>query len=147
VKNKGFTLIELLVVIAIIGILSTIVLVSVNTARNKANDVAIKAAVKQTRNVAELIYNDASPNSYAILCDGSGALNVAVGTNPNYYVQEGNIKTSISNNGGSVSAICWASASAYCVQSTLKTSGSWCVDSKGNAGSTATCATGNIECD
>jgi prepilin-type N-terminal cleavage/methylation domain-containing protein len=57
-KNKGFTLIELLVVIAIIGILSSVVLASLNTARGKGSNAAIKSQLAAIRPQAEIFYDN-----------------------------------------------------------------------------------------
>jgi len=62
-KQKGFTLIELLVVIAIIGILATIVMVSLNTARAKARDARRISDIRQLQ-LALQMYYDAN-GSYA----------------------------------------------------------------------------------
>ena len=55
--EKGFTLIELLVVIAIIGILATIVMVSLNTARSKARDVRRVSDIRQMQLALQMYYD------------------------------------------------------------------------------------------
>ncbi len=57
-RYTGFTLIELLVVIAIIGILASIILVSLNSARSKSRDAARMETVHQIQNALELYYSD-----------------------------------------------------------------------------------------
>lgn len=56
--NKGFTLIELLVVIAIIGILASVILASLNSARTKARDAALISGIQQVKTALELYYDD-----------------------------------------------------------------------------------------
>lgn len=62
-NNKGFTLIELLVVVAIIGLLSSVVLASLNGARVKARDAAVKSELIQLRNLIELDRSESSDYS------------------------------------------------------------------------------------
>ncbi len=57
-RKKGFTLIELLVVIAIIGLLSTLAVVALGSAREKARDSKRLSDLKQVQVALELYYTD-----------------------------------------------------------------------------------------
>ncbi|MBU1291944.1 type II secretion system GspH family protein [Patescibacteria group bacterium] len=91
-KSKGFTLIELLVVITIIGLLASIVLVSLNSARAKARDARRVADLYQIVLALELYYdtNGTYPNpgwGWRSECPSWGgftANNVIPGLTPNY---------------------------------------------------------------
>ncbi len=56
--KNGFTLIELLVVIAIIGVLSTVVLASLNTARARARDSARISNIKQVQSALAMYHSE-----------------------------------------------------------------------------------------
>lgn len=83
-KNKGFTLIELLVVIAIIGLLASVVLLALNSARAKSRDAKRLADVRQLASAFEMYFND--NNSYPTYSGAAGTLSVdtAPGLAPDY---------------------------------------------------------------
>lgn len=78
-KQKGFTLIELLVVIAIIGLLSTLAMVSLNNARQKAQDARRMSDLKQLSTAMELYYSENGTYPAGGVCDAAGVVALAAG--------------------------------------------------------------------
>ena len=113
---KGFTLIELLVVIAIIGILASVVLASLNTAREKGADANIRSNINNMRAQAELYY-DSNSLSYTNLCIQPELLSA---------------ENSINNAGGTFD--CSSNGSEFRISSVLSDGSYFCVDNEGFAG-------------
>ena len=85
--QKGFTLIELLVVIAIIGLLASVVLLALNSARQKSRDAKRLADIRQLSTALELFYNTNSgyPTGTAALATMTAA--APTGLVPTYIGQ------------------------------------------------------------
>jgi prepilin-type N-terminal cleavage/methylation domain-containing protein len=72
-KSKCFTLVELLMVISIIGILSAMIMVGLNSARQKGKDARIESEMDQIRAIAAAHYADYQTyqSSYPISVDNA----------------------------------------------------------------------------
>ena len=130
-KTRGFTLIELLVVIAIIGILSSVVLASLTTARSRGQAAAVQSQLSNMRAQAELYYSTTGNNTYgtsATDCTTSGTL--FTGTNGLSTLVSG------AQSSGATGVDCFASSTAWNVIGTSN-SVTYCVDSTGFSGTTS----------
>lgn len=126
-KKTAFTFIELVVVISIIGLLASIVLVSLRDSRAKARDAQIKSYMHQLRNAAEMSYIK-NNESYSQICDESDNTLVNSG-------EIGLLEEAIKKENGDQDLTCFESADkkAFAVSSPLqaRVGKHWCVESAG----------------
>lgn len=129
--QHGFTLIELLVVIAIIGILSSIVLASLNSARSKGRDARRLSDIKQLQLALELYYD--ANGHYPV------ALSSSTLVTPGYIAA---IPTDPSDgNSYSYAAVGASACTSYHLGATLETAGHSAFDSDTDAcAASGTCA-------
>jgi prepilin-type N-terminal cleavage/methylation domain-containing protein len=159
--KRGFTLIELLVVIAIIGILSSVVLVSLSNSRVRAKDTAVKQAMTQVRALANILHDGtkypeafSTPNNNTN-CDQNIVNGVTVNDELFKLGEEARKQTGVTNcasvppfnlgrifiqktlPGGAINQN-WRDYRAFVQlpsrESITDTTGLWCVDSQGFSG-------------
>jgi len=153
-KKKGFTLIELLVVIAIIGLLSSIVLVSMGGTRKRARDARRQADLQSIMTAMEICYGDSAcatqQDIYPIwTSNATTAISVDIDKNPalvadvedplnsgDYYY------TVLANNTGQ-------SGQYYCIYARLESFTNatyFCVSNKGSAQIESATVPTNADC-
>ena len=121
--RRGFTLIELLVVISIIALLSSVVISSLNTARAKSADAAVKADMKQVYTQAQN-YLDAGNASL-----GASVANCTTGLFSDARMTT--ILAHVTANAATTPGLACATDSTgtkWAMSVNLKGGGTWCAD-------------------
>ncbi len=166
-RQKGFTLIELLVVIAILGLLATIVAVSLTSARARARDARRVSDIRQIELALELYYaahqeyptstpytklrnegflnmsaDPADPKTGIAYCYASGAVS-GTATHPTQYYHIG---TELENSDSDM--LCQdrdynSASSSVAFTTQAGTDAAWCGTTGFNGGGTGTCAEGS----
>ncbi len=127
INTRGFTLIELLVVIAIIGILASVVLASLNSARDKGVDAKVKSNLSGFKANAAIYYDD-NGAVYLGFCGSQSALDSLASAKDTV--------SPIVTNGGLGDGECLDSNSAWAAWVNLREASTtaWCADSTGTSG-------------
>ncbi len=127
-SQGGFTLIELLVVIAIIGILSSVVLASLSTARNKGADARVQSQLQAMRAQAELYSGTGAAQARAVCPSSNPVGTIFESANNGLF---GLLNGLTLTNSFCVSTAGLPSAGGTWAAAVNTSTGAWCVDSTG----------------
>ncbi len=141
--ERGFTLIELLVVIAIIGLLSSIILASLNSARIKGRDARRLADIKQIETALELYYSE--NNTYPSTASGGTTVTTALGgvLAPN-FIQTVPKDPSRADNSSTGYLYCSTDGQSYALLIDQEKTNAYCVVAQGVSGNCSWATTYSI---
>jgi prepilin-type N-terminal cleavage/methylation domain-containing protein len=130
-QSKGFTLIELLVVIAIIGLLSTLAVVALNSARQRSRDAKRVSDIRQIQTALELAFSES--NNYPgegpttlglasddVLCNNGGAASFQGDTTGCTTIYMGLVPTNPTPNGAAYVYTSASNSGTYSITFTLE---------------------------